>query len=224
MIDGGRIRFRGEDGGLWREPCTALVLWEGKDRTLEKRGMSHPTDKTKVLGFLDRWMEQLSFGTWEVVIVGDGAGWIWQWAAKYPWAIAILDYYHLKEHVYETARLLYGEETPQASRWADEVMNLLWRNWPSDAVAMLERMKPRGPNESEKRKSVRCLVNYIHNHATLIRPVVGYVKARNSGGRVCGVSGANWRKISPIAIASRTPCGRSVEPVGTGRICQTPSS
>jgi hypothetical protein len=171
MVDGGRIRFRGEGGGgLWREPCTSLVFWEGKDGKLEKRGMSHPTDKGEVLGFLDRWMEQLSFGSWEVVIVGDGADWIWQWAAKYPWAIAILDYYHLKEHVYQAAAVLHGQGTPQASRWADEVMNLLWRNWPHDAVAMLDRMRPSGPQESEKRKAVRNLANYINNHADLIRP------------------------------------------------------
>ena len=129
-------------------------------------------------------MEQLSFDTWEVVIVGDGADWIWQWAAKYPWAIAILDYFHLKEHVWEAAAVLYGEGTPQTSRWADEVMNLLWRSWPLDAVAMLDRMQPRGPHESEKRKAIRSLANYIHNHAALIRPSM-----HDRRGRVIG-SGA----------------------------------
>jgi hypothetical protein len=181
MVDGGRIRFRGEGGGAWREPCIALVLWEDKNGKLHKRGMSDPLDKAKVLGFLDQWMEKLSQGRWEVVIVGDGAPWIWEWAAQYPWAIGILDYYHLKEHVSEAAAVLHGQGTPQASRWADEIMNVLWRNWPHDAVAMLDRMRPSGPNESEKRKAVKGLANYIHNHADLIRPSLHDRRGRRIG-------------------------------------------
>jgi hypothetical protein len=41
----------------------------------------------------------------EVVVLGDGAPWIWNLAAEqFPNRVEILDWYHAKEHVGATAR------------------------------------------------------------------------------------------------------------------------
>jgi hypothetical protein len=169
MMDGGRIRMR-SNGGEWREPCTALVLWQDAQERWHKRGISHPLDKSKVLAVLDRWMRRLAPGTdWEVIIIADGAEWIWQWADQYPWAIHILDYYHVKEHVWAAAKVLYGEGTPAAAHWVERIMNRLWRGWDSSTVAVLDRMKPRGWSAGAKRDALDALATYLNNHHGLTR-------------------------------------------------------
>ncbi|MBI3273103.1 MAG: ISKra4 family transposase [Planctomycetes bacterium] len=177
MMDGGRIRTR-QNGGEWREPCTALVLWRNEKGGWEKRGISHPLDKSKVLSVLDRWMTRLAPGTdWEVIIIADGAEWIWQWADQYPWAVHILDYYHLKEHVWEAAKALHGEETSAAACWVDRMMARLWRGWDTSTILALDRMKPRGLNAAKKLEALNKLATYLDNHHGLTR----YAQNRKAG-------------------------------------------
>ena len=177
MMDGGRIRLRANHGE-WREPCVALVLWRAVDGTWRKHGVSHPTEKAPVLAVLDAWMARFAPGTeWEVVIIADGAEWIWQWADRYRWAFQILDYYHVKEHVWEAARELYGEDTPKAAQWVDSIMGRLWRGWVLSTVDVLDRMKFSGLAASAKARAVKKLATYLNNHNGLIR----YGAERNAG-------------------------------------------
>lgn len=52
-----------------------------------------------------------------VVIVGDGAEWIWNRTAIFSHRCEILDFWHAIEHAWEFARLRYGEGSRQADRW-----------------------------------------------------------------------------------------------------------
>jgi hypothetical protein len=53
----------------------------------------------------------------ELVVLGDGAVWIWRLAARqFPTAIQIVDFYHASEHLWAVARARYGEE-PEAKAW-----------------------------------------------------------------------------------------------------------
>ena len=54
-----------------------------------------------------------------VVVLGDGAVWIWHLAADhFGDRIEIVDFYHASEHLWKVARLLHGEGTPAAAAWA----------------------------------------------------------------------------------------------------------
>lgn len=56
----------------------------------------------------------------EVVVLGDGAHWIWNLAADYfGRRIEIVDFYHASEHLWVLAKVLYGEGTVAAKIWAD---------------------------------------------------------------------------------------------------------
>jgi hypothetical protein len=51
-----------------------------------------------------------------VVIVGDGAEWIWYRATMFVSRCEILDLWHALEHVWTFARLGYGEDSAPADR------------------------------------------------------------------------------------------------------------
>lgn len=181
LMDGGRIRLRANHGA-WREPCLGLVLWQTPDGRWVKHGISHPTDKAKVLQVLDQWMQRLAPGEdgihdWEVVIAGDGSEWIWTWATKYPWAIAILDYYHLKENVWKAARALHGEGTPEAAVWVKEIMNFLWRGQTHKAEMILDELILSGRLKEDVIDAVDRLGFYVWDRSDLI----AYKKHRREG-------------------------------------------
>lgn len=179
MIDGGRIRFRPPQG--WREPCTALVLWQEPDGRWVKYGLSDPTDKAVVQRVLDRWMQRLAEQpTREVVIVADGALWIWEWAKKYPWAIQILDYYHLKEHLWKAARGLYGQDEPRAGIWVQQIMQRLWRGWVPSTIDQLQQLQNGLHMTASQREAVGTLLTYLRNH----RGLIAYGRHRNAGRRI----------------------------------------
>ncbi len=55
------------------------------------------------------------------VVLGDGAPWIWCMADEmFPAAIQIVDRYHVKEHLSDLAKVLYGPGTLRAKRWAEQ--------------------------------------------------------------------------------------------------------
>ncbi len=175
LVDGGRIRLRGKDN--WREPYQAAILWQRADGRWQKFGVSD-LNMARVVGILHMWLQALhEMGhRQQVVILGDGAEWIWEWAAQFPWAIHILDYYHLKENVWKAARVLYGEATPQAHAWADAIMDRLWTGEVDAIRARLARMRRAEPKASAKRKALGKLSTYLKNHKALI----AYAKHRRA--------------------------------------------
>jgi hypothetical protein len=54
----------------------------------------------------------------DVLVLGDGARWIWTLAAEHFSARReLVDFYHASQHLWTVARALYGEGTPQAQEW-----------------------------------------------------------------------------------------------------------
>jgi hypothetical protein len=62
-----------------------------------------------------------------VVVLGDGAKWIWALAARrFPGAVQVVDWYHAREHLWALAQLLCGEGTAAAWAWLETVAGELW--------------------------------------------------------------------------------------------------
>ena len=54
------------------------------------------------------------------VVLGDGAAWIWNIAdAQFPQAIQIVDRFHVKQHISDVAKAIWGAENPHATHWAN---------------------------------------------------------------------------------------------------------
>lgn len=74
----------------------------------------------------------------QVVVLGDGAKWIWKLAARrFGGAIEIVDWYHAREHLRALAQLLYGEGTAAAWTWLETLAGELWAAHATDDVDVL---------------------------------------------------------------------------------------
>ena len=79
----------------------------------------------------------------EVVVIGDGADWIWKVAAHhYPGATQIVDYWHACEHIWDLRRALYPAESKAGDRWAREHCERLRTQGPEPLLRALDRAKP----------------------------------------------------------------------------------
>jgi hypothetical protein len=97
-----------------------------------------------------------------VVIVGDGAGWIWNRAKMFPRRCEILDFWHALEHAWDFARLNYGEGSQQADRWGHRIAEDLRAGKVQEVIARLQRMRPKTP---ELREKLQALIAYYSEHA-----------------------------------------------------------
>lgn len=62
----------------------------------------------------------------QVLVIADGAIWIWNLATdRFKDAKQRVDLFHVKEHLYELAKTLYGEGTAQAQQWLRPLLRFL---------------------------------------------------------------------------------------------------
>jgi hypothetical protein len=81
-------------------------------------------------------------GAAEVVVLGDGADWIWNLASEhFPEATQIVDWYHASERVWELGRARYGEGTTAAARWVDRQLGRLAKGEVAGLIAAWRRLK-----------------------------------------------------------------------------------
>lgn len=79
----------------------------------------------------------------EVVVIGDGAEWIWNQASHhYPEATQIVDYWHACEHIHALATSYYAEGSANGKRWAKDHCRWLKERGPGTLIGALKRMKP----------------------------------------------------------------------------------
>jgi hypothetical protein len=96
----------------------------------------------------------------EVVALGDGARWIWDyWTTYYPEAIQILDYFHLIEKIGCWAALVFKEETPRKD-WLALCEKWLLNNEALEVELMVKSIACQG---DKKKKQDQLLTYLTHN-------------------------------------------------------------
>jgi hypothetical protein len=96
----------------------------------------------------------------EVVVLGDGAEWIWQLAAEHcPRATLIVDWYHASERIWELGRALYGEGTAQTRRWVDRQLARLADGEVRSLVAAWRRLGCAGATAAVRDEQVTYFTN-----------------------------------------------------------------
>jgi len=101
----------------------------------------------------------------KVVVLGDGAPWIWGIAAQYfPWAIQIVDLYHAREHLANLGKVVYGPSSPQAKQWAAARSAQLDDGDVEAVITSMNRLRPR---QSNVREEVRKRWTVAHANAII---------------------------------------------------------
>lgn len=101
-----------------------------------------------------------------VVVVGDGAEWIWNRTSIFVKCCEILDFWHAIEHAWEFAQAWCGEGSQQADRWVHQLAEDLRAGKVVEVIARLKRMRPKTP---ELREKLESLIRYYSNNVTRMK-------------------------------------------------------
>ena len=105
----------------------------------------------------------------EVAVPGKGAPWIRNLAAEhFPRRVKTLDWYHGKEHVSATARILCGEGSERTERWREERLDRLWDDRVDEVLVGLGFL---GAHQRSvvKRKAVEDRQRYLSTNRARMR-------------------------------------------------------
>lgn len=176
LADGSAVntRVQDEDGSTWKEMKLGLTFLD-RDLIKRKNGSAIITKKEYVtyFGSVGEFKKVLydsaaraGYGRVKnVVVIGDGAHWIWNMCKElFPDAECILDYYHMTENVYSYSRELFPNDDKKYKKWAETVIYYI----ETDQVKKALKKIADSPL-SDKSKQTVNLEGYITNNIDKIR-------------------------------------------------------
>jgi Uncharacterised protein family (UPF0236) len=93
-----------------------------------------------------------------MVVIGDGAPWIWKIAQElFPHANQIVDRFHVKEHISEVAKHIYGGNSEHAKTWAER------RHDELDNGRLTELLRALRHHAGQNDEARKCF-QYIHRN------------------------------------------------------------
>ena len=101
-----------------------------------------------------------------VVVVGDGAEWIWNRTDMFASRCEILDFWHAVERAWEVARLHFGEGSKRADRWVHRLATDLRAGKVDTVIRRLQKLRSTTP---EAREKLEALIGYYTNNRTRMR-------------------------------------------------------
>ena len=168
MIDGAMYLTKEEQ---WKEAKLGRIFNTNENVNVSKnRSIISNSTYVSHLGGIKDFFPKLEYhldGLKSVVIIADGAKWIWNWADDfYPEATQILDFYHAKEHLCEFA-VNYFKESMSRSEWIDEQCRTMLEEDTQKVIEVLKDlpMSPTKKIEQQKKK----LINYYQKNRKRMR-------------------------------------------------------
>lgn len=171
LTDGSQVntRIKDTDGLTWKEMKLGLVFC---DKDVIRRGDgSHTIAKKEYVSYLGSVSEfkKLVFAAAvragygkikEVVVVGDGAQWIWNMCEElFPDAVRILDFYHLSENVHDYSRAIYPQDEVNRKKWVNQVLDAVTNGKVCEAIKLVEQKK----DESVPDNTVNLYTYFMNN-------------------------------------------------------------
>jgi hypothetical protein len=103
----------------------------------------------------------------QVIILGDGAPWIWGIAILYfPGATQIVDLYHAREHLAGLSNSVYGPASAESKQWAEGRYKQLDAGDVKGVITSMRRLRPRAQKAQEE---IRKAIDYFQNNAERMR-------------------------------------------------------
>lgn len=160
MMDGSMV-FIGQQG--WREIKLGRVFCEKECLAQKQRATIRSSKYVAHLGGHDAFLaefDHLLSGKKQLVAIGDGARWIWEyWNTFHSEATQILDYYHVVEKIGQWASLLFTDRAKQ-QQWMDLQQHYLLTDQAIEVVESVTGMVCQG----EKKKLHDQLLTYLKNN------------------------------------------------------------
>lgn len=140
------------------------------------------------------------------VVLGDGAKWIWNIAGEaFPDALQIVDRFHVKQHLSDVAKSIYGADSQLGKQWENR------RHQELDAGnirALLAALRRHSSHNTETEKCVeyidgnRSRMRYDEFHAAGLCTSTGVVEAgcKTAIGVRCKRAGMHWTVAGVDAI------------------------
>lgn len=102
-----------------------------------------------------------------IVVLGDGADWIWKSAARFlhvgrAQLVEIVDIYHAWEHLWQVANAVHGTGSDAAAAWVGPLKERLLEEGVPPVLAALSQLQPPGADAAE---AVRKATAYFTEHA-----------------------------------------------------------
>jgi hypothetical protein len=142
------------------EGAQCLPESESRNCILQKHYVSHLGEWPQLALLVWAQMRRLRFDQAKLLVVlSDGAEWIRQLCAWLPLPVLlILDLFHVKQRIWELAYTLYGQQTPQARRWAETQCQRVEQGQARAVITALRFLKPK---QAKARELVGSLVTYL---------------------------------------------------------------
>jgi len=112
----------------------------------------------------------------EVLIVADGAVWIWNLAGdRFPGARQRVDFYQVSQHLWAVAHTLHPEDDAAARAWVEPLLAKLKADASCEVITQLEQLQER--LEGARAQIVQKEVSYLQSH----RERMDYGTAKQKG-------------------------------------------
>lgn len=158
----------GEGSIDWREVKCAAAWWqEGpQDKPIRQQRCTARIERAETFGWT-WWLLAIQCGlrgALEVVVLGDGAVWIWHLAERFfAGAIQILDWYHAMEHLWACGAALYGQGTARSTRWVKQMETIMWE---AGGEALLKPLRQFQRRRREDCEGLEELIGYVESNVT----------------------------------------------------------
>ena len=125
------------------------------------------------------WAEAMRHGLGranEVLIVADGAVWIWNLAGdRFPGARQRVDFYHVSQHLWSVAHALHPDDAGAARAWVQPLLDKLQADASCEVITELEQLRERV--QGAAREVVERETAYLQTH----RQRLDYGTAKKQG-------------------------------------------
>lgn len=198
---------------------------DGLDEGIRTRGCIGTLRNIAVFTLLMLWLAR-QWGAQraqELVVLGDGAAWIWNLARRYfPQAVQIVDLWHVLERLWTVAEARFGSRTSQAAKaWVGQMRGHLEHNLVGTVIAEMERWEPkRRTHQALRDEQLTFFENNRQRMQYKTYLAKGYMVGSGSIESRCKQlvqrrlheGGMHWREATAEAILAIRACLQSTTP------------
>lgn len=169
----------------------------------------------------------------DVVLLADGAAWVWQIAAKqFTQATQIVDFFHACQHLTQVAEARFGANTPAAQDWQKARREDLLKDRLEQVLAEIKAWRP---SSEAKRKLRQTEYAYFASNAPRMRYQTFQQQGYHIGSGVVEASckqvvtqrmklaGMHWRQETAEAILTLRAAQLSSQPPDLRACCAIPN-